>query len=149
MSLTVTSPPPQLSVANGLLSFTSSSIPPQAQSQALQIQNVGGGSLTINSGRGCEASWCTVGGFPSTVNAGPGANVNVTVDPSTLQLGFYRTAVDVSTSAGNASVPVTFFITAIDQHEPGSRWNPVQHRRGEAARRSNSSVSFTGQRQRE
>ena len=110
VSLTVASPPPQLSVANGLLSFTSSATPPQAQSQAVQIQNVGGGSLTINS-VSCEASWCTVGSFPSTVSAGPGVNANVTVDPTTLALGFYRTAVDVSTSAGNASVPVTFFIT--------------------------------------
>lgn len=44
VSLVVSSPPPVLSVSSGLLSFRTSSTPPQAQSQQLGIQNAGGGS---------------------------------------------------------------------------------------------------------
>ena len=110
VSLTVTSPPPQLNVPGSLLSFTSSSTPPQAQTQSLAIQNIGGGSLGINS-ISCEASWCTVGTFPSSLTSGPGAQVNITADPTSLSAGFFRTVVDVNTSAGSASVPVTFFIS--------------------------------------
>jgi len=110
VSLAVTSPPPQLSVSSNLLSFATSTKPPQAQTQALGIQNVGSGSLAVNSIM-CEAPWCKVGSFPAALTPGPATPVNVTVDPSTLSIGFYRTAVDISASTGTISVPVTFFVS--------------------------------------
>jgi hypothetical protein len=110
VSLNVSAPPPQLGVTSALLSFSSNSTPPQPQSQPLGIQNTGGGVIAVSS-IACEASWCTVSGVPSAVSAGSATQVTVTVDPSQLVPGLYRTAVDVSTSAGNASVPVNFFIS--------------------------------------
>jgi uncharacterized protein (TIGR03437 family) len=109
VSLTVTSPPPQLSVSTSLLLFASVSTPPQPQTQQLGVQNSGGGSLTIGS-IACEASWCTIGAFPASLAGGPATQVVVTVDPTQLSAGYHRTAVDVVTSAGSASVPVAFFI---------------------------------------
>lgn len=111
-TLTVTSPPAQLSLSTTLLSFATSTTPPQPQTQSLGIQNTGGGSLTLTS-ISCEAIWCSIGGFPASLTAGPTAEVAITVDPATLSPGYYRTAVDVVTSAGSASVPVSFFITGI------------------------------------
>ncbi len=111
VTLVVTSPPPQLSILNGLLAFRSTSTPAQAQSQPLGIVNSGGGSLAITSIT-CETSWCTIGSVPALVVPGPGGQVVVTVDPSTLKNGFYRTAVDVTTSAGSISVPVTFLVSS-------------------------------------
>ena len=125
VSLTVTSPPPQLSVPSALLSFTSSSTPPQAQSQPVEIQNVGGGSLTINSVT-CGAPWCSVGSFPGTLGAGPGAQVTITVDPTTLSTGFFTTAVQITTSAGSVSVPVSFFVSqtaSMNLAPAGSQFN--------------------------
>ena len=111
VSLSVSSPPPQLSVTNGVLSFTSSTVPPQAQTQPLGIQNIGGGALAINSIT-CEAPWCTVGAFPASLAPGPATSVNITVNPATLSTGYYRTAVDIASSSGSQSVPVTFFIAS-------------------------------------
>jgi uncharacterized protein (TIGR03437 family) len=108
--LNASAPPAALSVANSLLSFTATSKPPQAQTQPLGIQNSGGGSLAVGSIT-CEAAWCTVGAFPASLAAGPATQVDVSADPTRLDFGFYRTAVDIVTSAGRASVPVTFFVS--------------------------------------
>ena len=110
VSLTVTSPPPQLSVGNSLLSFASASTPPTAQSASLGLQNSGGGSITVNS-VSCGAPWCTVGGPPATLLPGPGVQISVVADPAGLSGGFYRSSVEIATSAGSASVPVTFFVS--------------------------------------
>jgi uncharacterized protein (TIGR03437 family) len=111
VQLTVTAPPPQLYVAQNLLAFSTSTTPPQAQTQQLGIQNIGGGVLAINSIT-CEAPWCTVGTYPASLTPGPATPVSVTVNPATLTTGYYRTAVDVSSSSGTTSVPVTFFIAS-------------------------------------
>jgi uncharacterized protein (TIGR03437 family) len=110
VTLTVSSPPPQLTVLSSLLAFSTSSTPPQAQVQSLGIQNTGGGTLTLNSVT-CQSPWCSAGAFSASLTAGSATQVNVTVDPSTLSSGFYRTTLDVVTSAGSASVPITFFIS--------------------------------------
>ncbi|HUP03215.1 MAG TPA: putative Ig domain-containing protein, partial [Bryobacteraceae bacterium] len=108
--LTVSSPPPALNVLTSLLAFSSSTTPPQAQTMQVAFGNSGGGTLNITS-VSCESSWCTVGTPPSSLTGGAAALVNVTADPSTLSNGFYQTALDIVTSAGSASVPVTFFIS--------------------------------------
>jgi uncharacterized protein (TIGR03437 family) len=110
--LNVSSPPAALSVANGLLSFTSTSTPPRAQTQELGIRNSGGGALAVGS-IACQSPWCTVGAYPASLAGGPGAQVDVSADPTQLNMGFYRTAVDIVTSAGNVSVPVTLFLSPI------------------------------------
>ncbi len=110
VSLAVTSPPPQLNVVNSLLSFTASSTSAGAQTQILEIQNVGGGSLGINS-ISCDAPWCTVSSIPASIASGPGAQIKITADPSTLSGGFFLSGVDITTSAGSIEVPITFFIS--------------------------------------
>ena len=50
-------------------------------------------------------------GVPASLSPGASAQVTVTVDPTQIGNGFFRTSVDVATSAGSASVPVNFFVT--------------------------------------
>ncbi len=111
VTLTVTVAPPQLSIVTGLLSFATTNTALGTLSQSINVQNAGGGSLgfaTIS----CEASFCTAGPPPSSVGGGASATIAVTVDPSQLSPGFYRTQVDIATSGGVGSVPVTLFIAA-------------------------------------
>lgn len=109
VNLNVTATPAQLSVPTNLISFTTPASSPQAQSQGLVVQNTGGSSIGFASAS-CEAAWCTVTGVPGSVGAGSSVSLNVTADPTGLAAGFYRTAADLRTSAGAASVPVTLFI---------------------------------------
>jgi uncharacterized protein (TIGR03437 family) len=109
VSLTVTSTPAQLTVPTNLISFATPASSPQVQSQGLLVQNTGGGTIGFGSAA-CESAWCTVTGVPGSIGAGASASLTVTADPSRLAAGFYRTAVDLKTSAGLASVPVTLFI---------------------------------------
>ena len=108
--LNITAPPPVLTVLTPFLGLSTNGAPPLAQTGQLGIQNTGGGTLSVTS-MSCEASsWCSVGTFPASLAAGATAQVNVTVDPTTLKAGFYITLVDIVTSGGSASVPVWFFI---------------------------------------
>lgn len=117
-ALVVSSPPEQLNVASTPLAFHAPAIGGTAQSQNLTIQNSGSGSLDITS-IVCSAPWCTVGAFPESLSAGPGTPVTITVDPSKLPTGSdyrlrpnYLTSVQITSSAGSASVPVSLFVSA-------------------------------------
>jgi uncharacterized protein (TIGR03437 family) len=109
VALTVAAAPALLNPVTNLLSFSTTSSPPAASTQQLTIQNTGGDPLSFDS-IGCEASWCTVGSVPMFVYGGASLPINVTADPTGLTPGFYRTTVDISTSAGFASIPVTLLI---------------------------------------
>ena len=109
VTLVVTAGPGILNAVTQLLSFSTSSSPATASSQPLTIQNTGGTPLSFAS-INCEASWCTVGSVPMFVYPGASAPVNITADPTGLNPGFYRTTVDISSSGGFASIPVTFLI---------------------------------------
>ncbi len=111
VGLTVTAPPPQLSLTSSIFSFIASTANPQSSSAALGIQNSGGGKLQVNSVT-AGASWITVSSFPSTVLPGPGAAVTITADPGSLAAGYYTSAISVSTSAGSGTIPVTLLISA-------------------------------------
>ncbi len=111
VNLTVTVAPPQLLISTGLLSFATTNTALGALTQSINIQNTGGGSLGFAS-ISCEAPWCTVGPPPSGLAGGVSAMIPVTVNPSVLSPGFYRTQVDIPTSGGIGSVPVTLFIAA-------------------------------------
>jgi uncharacterized protein (TIGR03437 family) len=110
VSLTVATPPARLNVETQLLSFTGSSLNPVSSSQSLSIQNAGGETLGIASIK-TGASWVTVGSFPATVLPGPGIPVTITANPAGLDTGYYRTTVDIVTSGGKASVPVTLLVS--------------------------------------
>lgn len=109
VTLLVSTGPAVLNAVTNLLSFSTTSLPAAASSQTLTIQNTGGSPLSFAS-IGCEASWCTVGSVPMFVYAGESIPLNVTADPTGLNPGFYRTTVDISSSGGFASIPVTFLI---------------------------------------
>ena len=99
--------PPQLSVSAGSLAFTGSTTAPGAQSQSIAISNSGGGTMGIGS-ISCGAPWCHVSGVPATLAAGASAAITVTVD--SLAAGYYYSQLDIATSGGRASVPVTYFV---------------------------------------
>ena len=56
--------------------------------------------------------WCKVGLFPASLAGGVSGVVNVTADPGVLSHGYYYANLTIVTSAGNAVVPITFFIAA-------------------------------------
>jgi len=111
VSLTVSAPPPQLTLSSSLLSFSAFSSNPVASSQTLVLQNTGGGEIDISSIT-TGSSWLTVSGAPSTLTAGPGTPVTVTANPAGLSAGYYTTTITVNSPQGNVSIPVTFLITA-------------------------------------
>jgi uncharacterized protein (TIGR03437 family) len=109
VSLTVSAAPPQLAVTTSLLSFSTQTSNTQPISQTLGLQNVGGGSITVNSIT-AAGSFVTISGAPATITAGPALPVTVTVNPAGLAAGFYQSSILVNTSAGSASVPVTLLL---------------------------------------
>jgi uncharacterized protein (TIGR03437 family) len=110
VSLTVTSPPAQLSLGANLISFASLTSNPQAQTAALPIANSGGGTLQITSASS-DSSWLTVSSPPATVAPGPGTSLTVTASPSGLAAGYYRGSITVVSSGGTASAAVTLFVS--------------------------------------
>jgi uncharacterized protein (TIGR03437 family) len=102
---------PELSLDSELLSFGAASSNPEASSISLGILNAGGGLLKITSVTAAD-SWISVGALPASVAPGPGASVSITANPGSLVAGFYVSSVNVVTSAGSASIPVTFLISS-------------------------------------
>jgi len=111
VTLTVTAPPPQLTLGTSLLSFASLASNPQSSSASLPLINSGGGSLRINSVT-TDAAWLSIGTAPTTIAPGPGGSVGVTANPAGLATGYYRGTISVSSSGGNASAAVTLFVSA-------------------------------------
>jgi uncharacterized protein (TIGR03437 family) len=111
VSLTVTATPPQLTILNDLLSFTTSSLSPQPTTQILGVQNTGGGSIGIQS-IGCPPAWCKVGTYTSALFGGVPNSISITADPTGFKAGYYYTDLTIVTSIGTAIVPVTYFIAA-------------------------------------
>ncbi len=112
VSLTVASPPAQLSVLNGILAFSASATSPQTVQQSLGLQNTGGGTVGIGSISG-SASWIHVGAYPSALRSGPATSVIIAADPSGLAPDYYRGTVTIASSTGTAIVPVTMLITSV------------------------------------
>src|SRR6185312_8987551 len=111
VSLVVTATSPQLSLVNDSLAFDTIGSAPQANSQTVGISNTGGGSLGIASVT-CGASWCQPSSQISAIGGGSTATINVVADLAGLNAGYYYTNLLVHSSAGNATIPVTFQIAA-------------------------------------
>ncbi len=110
VTLTVTALSPRLSVGTPLLSFSALASSPQASTVPLSISNTGGGSLAVSAVT-AGATWLSVGSVPAAVAPGSPASVTITANPTGLQPGYYTTALSVTSSAGNASIPVTLLIS--------------------------------------
>ena len=110
VSLKVTSLPPQLKVGTPVLSFTTSTQNLAPMSGSISVQNVGGGSLSFTSVT-CGAPWCVVGSGVAAISGGGSSVIPVTVTPGSVAPGSYRTSVDISSSAGRSSVPVSLSIS--------------------------------------
>jgi uncharacterized protein (TIGR03437 family) len=108
VSLTVSAAPPQLTLSSALLALSASGVNPLVPTQALGLVNSGGGSLGIRSVSAADG-WVTLSGIPGSVPAGPGTAVSVGVNAGGLAAGFYRSTITVVSSAGTATVPVTFY----------------------------------------
>jgi large repetitive protein len=108
VSLTVSSPPAQLSVLTNLLAFSSSSAAPAA-SQNLNLQNTGSGTVGIASIQS-SASWLQIGAYPASIAGGPIVPVSITANPAGLGNGFYRSTITISSSSGVSSIPVSLLV---------------------------------------
>lgn len=109
VSLTVSTVSPQLSALTNLLSFNTAAANPQATTQAVGVENSGGGTLSFSSVT-CGATWCVQGATPGALGGGATANINVQANPSGLSAGFYFTELTIVSSAGTVQVPVTLLI---------------------------------------
>ncbi|HEU5021723.1 MAG TPA: FG-GAP-like repeat-containing protein, partial [Bryobacteraceae bacterium] len=107
VSLSISARPPQLGVDDSLLSFNSVT----KLSQTIQIRNIGGGSMTLSS-ISCDAPWCAVGVFSSPLTGGASTQLTIDASATGLAPGFYRTALNIESSGGNVSIPVTFRVPA-------------------------------------
>ena len=147
VSLTVTAPPPLLTVSSSLLSFTSYNSNPVSSSQTLGVQNSGGGTIDIGSVT-TGASWLTVSGVPSTLTAGPAVAINVTADPSGLSAGYYSTTLTVNSSAGSTTIPVTLLVAqslTMNVNPSGTQFSvPAGSSPGSAGGSFNVSATGTG-----
>jgi uncharacterized protein (TIGR03437 family) len=110
VSLTVSAPPPLLSLGASLISFASLTSNPQAQTASLPISNAGAGALQINSATS-DSKWLTVSAPPTSVAPGPGVSLTVTADPTGLAAGYYRGNITVTSNGGTATAVVTLFIS--------------------------------------
>jgi uncharacterized protein (TIGR03437 family) len=111
VTLTVTAPPPLLTLGENLFSFAALTSQPQASTASLSILNTGGGSLQINSVTS-DSPWLTLGTPPASIMPGPGGPVNLTADPTGLAAGYYRGTISVSSSGGSATAVVALFVSA-------------------------------------
>jgi len=102
---------PELGIDTGVLAFATTTANLATMTQSIVVENTGGGTLAFST-IACETGWCTTGAPPSGLGGNSSTSVPVTVDPSLLSPGFYRTQVDITTSNGQGSVPVTLFIAA-------------------------------------
>ena len=109
VSLSVTSPPPRLKTLTDVLSYATTSQNLAPITQTITLQNAGGGKLGVAT-VACGAPWCSVGTPPSTIPGGGSVTVPVTVNPGSVSSGYFRTTVEIATSAGKSSVPVTLFV---------------------------------------
>ncbi len=109
VSVTVNNPAPQLTLTKSLVALTVAATNGQAIGQ-FGIQNIGGGSITVNSVSSPDP-WVTIGGAPSNVASGPPVYVTVGVSASGLAPGLYRSTITVATSAGSVNLPVTLLYT--------------------------------------
>lgn len=142
VSLVVTASPGVLNVQTDLLSFSITSSPPAASAQPLDIQNAGGQSLGITS-ISCEATWCHVGAYAGSLDAGVSAAIPITADPTGLPPNYYRTAVDIVSSGGVASIPVTLLIAQSSQIVLGSSGAQIEMPQGGTLGNPNGSFLVT------
>jgi len=101
VSLLVSTLSPQLSALTNLLSFNTPAASPQPATQALEVQNSGGGTVTITSIT-CGQSWCVPGAAPGAVKY----NVSRTAGAA-LTAGVYYATIRV-TATGVANSPQDF-----------------------------------------
>ncbi len=109
VSLSVTSPPPQLTFNTNLVQFSTTASVTTPVSQQAGIQNIGGGSAFITSAAAAD-SWLTVSGVPSSVPAGSPVNITLTANPAGLAPGFYLTTVTIVSTGGAITLPVSLNI---------------------------------------
>ncbi len=110
VTLTVNPVPATLKVLNDVIAFTTDPSQPTApMTSQLQIRNSGGLPLAVTSVN-CLTSWCSQGTVPSSIGGGVIAPVTITVTPGSLSAGSHRTTVNVVTSAGTVSTPVTLLV---------------------------------------
>ncbi len=114
VTLVVNDSPPVLSAVTELLAFSATSLASGPSTQPITLQNAGGGVLSFTS-IVCGAPWCSVGSAPAPLTGGSSGSVTVTADPTGLPAGYYRTTVDIVSSGGPASIPVTLLVAQASQ----------------------------------
>ena len=133
VTLTVSAPAPQLTLGANLISFSAAGNSSQTMAQPLNLQNSGGGVLTIQSVTAAD-SWVKFD--PATIpppsvplSGGQTLQVNVFADTTVLSgPGYYQSTITVTTDAGLATIPVTLLIAAnatMTLGPAGSQYNTV------------------------
>jgi uncharacterized protein (TIGR03437 family) len=100
---------PSLSVGPNLLNFPTQANSSTALQQTIQVQNTAGGILSFTASLASASPWVSISPSSGTATLGSPVAVTVTVNPAALTTGAYRNVVQITSSAGNAMVPVSVF----------------------------------------
>jgi len=105
---------PQLQVAPTLLRYGANIQSPANLEQAIVVDNTGGGGAVSFTAKVVSGSSWITGVTPTSGQAGPNSPALLRVDLNTqgLAVGHYHDVVQITSSAGSISVPVSLFISA-------------------------------------
>lgn len=113
VTLNVTSPSQQLTVAPSTLNFTARNAAPGTQTEELAVANSGPGTVAFTASVVGGSPWITsvTAGASNTTPNAP-VFVQVQVKTNGLAVGAYQDAIQLSSPAGNIQVPVSLFVAA-------------------------------------
>ena len=111
VSLGVTAAVPSLSLTGSILKFDSDSSHVGASAQVAELQNTGGGNVSLSSATAGD-SWLSVGKLPSNVSAGYPQPVTVTADSTGLAPGLYTSSVMFASAAGALALPIQLLVSS-------------------------------------
>jgi uncharacterized protein (TIGR03437 family) len=101
---------PMLTVAGpSIVSFTGEADASASQQETVTVQNSGGGMLAFTASVVSGSRWVSVSPSSGSVAAGASVPITITVNTQGLSAGSYRDVIQISSSAGAASIPVTLF----------------------------------------
>jgi uncharacterized protein (TIGR03437 family) len=78
--------------------------------QSIEVQNLGSGGLPFTASVVSGSSWVSISPTSGTASLGSPVPIAVTVNAAGLTAGSYRDVVRISSTFGNALVPVTVFV---------------------------------------
>ncbi|HEY1756516.1 MAG TPA: hypothetical protein VGG72_14035 [Bryobacteraceae bacterium] len=107
--------PPGVSAEPGFLSFAIEAGSSATQQQSLLVFDTGGGSVTFNASVQSGSSWVSVSPTTGTATAAAPVTLTITANAANLGISSNHDMIQITSSAGSVSVPVTLFASGHGQ----------------------------------